>query len=318
MTVRPLPEEPQARREVKASRRADTSGRKRAGQDRPTRPIRLARPTPALRQTRRTRLARQAARNRQVGPTRLTRLRRHWWIEVLIVLAGYQIYEWTRGVAPNHPGMARRNGLAIWHAEQWLHLDPEPWLNHALEAVPPLAALAGYYYLALNFFVPIGLLIWLYLRRPADYGPLRWVLGVVTMSSLVCFWLLPVSPPRFVVTGMMDTVATSHLIGAAYQGEIAPHANLYAAMPSLHVAWAGWCAVVALRACRRAWVRAVFCAYPALTTVDILATSNHYLADALGGALLLGLACGTVALVALVRAPRSGTPPPDPVSIRKR
>lgn len=250
--------------------------------------------------------------------TRLARIRRHWWIEVLTVLVGYQIYQWTRGVAPHHPGEAKSNGLAIWHAEQWLHLDPEPWLNHTLETVRPLAVVAGYYYLALNFFVPIGLLIWLYRRRPVEYGPLRWMLGIMTMVSLVCFWLVPVSPPRFVVAGMTDTVATSHLIGAAYQGEIAPHANLYAAMPSLHVAWASWCALVALRACRRLWVRALFCAYPVVTTVDILATANHYLADAVGGAVVLGMAYGLVALAPRATAPRLAPVRRGPVSIRKR
>lgn len=315
MAVRPLPDEPQARREVKASRRTDKSGGQRAGGDRPTRPVRLVRSTSAAREAGQ---ARELGRHGRVGTARLARLRRHWWVEVLVVLAGYQIYEWTRGGAPNHPGAARRNGLVLWHAEQWLHLDPEPWLNHALERVPPLAALAGYYYLALNFFVPIGLLFWLYRRRPRDYGPLRWVLAVLTMSSLACFWLLPVAPPRFVVGGLVDTVATSHLIGAAYQGEIAPHANLYAAMPSLHVAWAGWCTVVVLRTCARLWVRALFCAYPVLTTLDILATANHYLLDAIGGALLLGAACGVVVLVVRWQAARSGTPPGVPVSIRKR
>lgn len=191
----------------------------------PHRPVRLVRPVRPIRSVQRGGPVQPGDSPRWGG------WRRRWWTEVLIVLVGYQIYEWTRGVAPAHPGEAHRNGLAIWRAEQWLHLSPEPWMNHALEAVRPLAVLAGYYYLSLNFFVPIGMLVWLYLRRPDDYGPLRWVLGTVTMISLACFWLLPVSPPRFVVGRLVDTVATSHLIGAAYQGEIAPHANLYAAMP---------------------------------------------------------------------------------------
>jgi len=233
---------------------------------------------------------------------------------VLVVLVGYQVYEWTRGAAPSHPGQADHNALTIWHAQQWLHTDPEPWMNHTLHSMPPLATLAGYYYLSLNIFIPLGVLVWLYRKRPDHYGPMRWILGLMTMASLFCFWLVPVSPPRFVVPGLIDTVATAHLIGSAYQNQIAPHANLYAAMPSLHVAWAGWCALVALRAFRRIWVRVLFCAYPVVTTLDILATANHFLADAVAGATLLGLTYGSVTLV---RTVRPSVPAHDPVSIRK-
>lgn len=248
---------------------------------------------------------------------RLPGYKRRWWIEVLVVLVGYQVYEWTQGVAPSHPGLAERNGTAIWRAEQWLHIAPERWLNHALTDVPALAAFAGYYYLALNFTVPIGLLIWLYVKRQQHYARLRWILTVITGIALLCFWLVPVSPPRFVVPGTIDTVVTSHLIGAAYQDEIAPHANLYAAMPSLHVAWAGWCTVAALIACRRTWVRALFCAYPFVTTLDILATANHYVLDAVAGAATLGLSWGIVALVPRLHG-RSRERMHDSVSIRKQ
>lgn len=303
MAAHPLPEEPSARRDAEAQGSGEPDGDRTEdtvsgpATSPPTRlPVRLSRRVSA----------------------RLFARRRRWWVEIVVVLIGYQVYQWTRGAAPAHQGEARHNGLAIWHAEQWMHLDPEPWLNNALESVHPFAVMAGYYYLSLNFFVPIGMLVWLYRRRPLYYGPLRWVLGVLTMISLVCFWLLPVAPPRFVVPGLVDTVATSHLIGAAYSDHVAPHANLYAAMPSLHVAWAGWCTIAALWACRRVWVRAVFSIYPAVTTVDILATANHYLLDAVGGAVLLGLAYGIVALVGLTRPLRHAPRPTDPVSIRKQ
>jgi hypothetical protein len=97
---------------------------------------------------------------------------------------------------------------------------------------------------------------------------------------------------------------------------VAPHANLYAAMPSLHIAWAGWCTVAALATCRRVWVRVVFCAYPVVTTLDILVTANHYVLDALAGAATLGASCGVVALASWMRA-RRRVWMPNPVSIRK-
>jgi hypothetical protein len=59
-------------------------------------------------------------------------------------------------------------------------------------------------------------------------------------------------------------------------------------MPSLHVAWAAWCAtaiVAATRGRRRhlAWL------YPAATTLVVLATANHFLADAAAGLAITAL-----------------------------
>src|SRR6266705_1894329 len=82
--------------------------------------------------------------------------------------------------------------------------------------------------------------------------------------------------------------------------------NLYAAMPSLHVAWAAWCAaalVAATRGRRRhlAWL------YPAATTVVVLATANHFLADAAAG-----LAVTALGLLAARAATRPGAAGPGP------
>jgi hypothetical protein len=60
-------------------------------------------------------------------------------------------------------------------------------------------------------------------------------------------------------------------------------------MPSLHIAWAIWCAVVVLRLARRRWVRWLGAIYPVATLFVILGTANHYLLDALGGAVVASL-----------------------------
>jgi hypothetical protein len=60
--------------------------------------------------------------------------------------------------------------------------------------------------------------------------------------------------------------------------------NQYAALPSLHVGWALWCALqvranTSSRVLRRwAWT------YPALIALVVMATANHYLLDAVAGA----------------------------------
>ena len=64
--------------------------------------------------------------------------------------------------------------------------------------------------------------------------------------------------------------------------------NLYAAMPSLHVAWAAWCAVAVITATRSRW-RHLAWLYPWATVLVVLASANHFLLDAAGGLAVLGL-----------------------------
>src|SRR5215472_1333092 len=68
--------------------------------------------------------------------------------------------------------------------------------------------------------------------------------------------------------------------------------NLYAAMPSLHVAWAAWCAVAIVTATRGRW-RHLAWFYPAATTVVVLASANHFVLDAAAG--LAVMAAGLLA-----------------------
>jgi hypothetical protein len=77
--------------------------------------------------------------------------------------------------------------------------------------------------------------------------------------------------------------------------------NQYAAMPSLHVAWATWCALAVRPVVRRRWVRMLFFAYPLVTLFAVVVTANHYWLDGLGGLVALGLGAAlTLGFEALV------------------
>jgi membrane-associated phospholipid phosphatase len=71
-------------------------------------------------------------------------------------------------------------------------------------------------------------------------------------------------------------------------GGIAQRSNQYAAMPSLHIGWASWCAFGIWPLARRKWVRAAVLLYPALTLFCIIVTGNHYWLDGIGGLIALG------------------------------
>src|SRR6266852_8299817 len=243
------------------------------------------------------------------GPVRDRRVSLAWprlpaAAEVAIVAAGYFGYALVRlAVRASRPAAAA-HAAGLWRAERWLHLDIEPSLSHLAAARPVLAETAGYYYGLAHFVVTPLVLAWLWLRRPAAFGPLRSALVLATTAANLVFWTWPVAPPRFAVPGMTDILARYRILGAG-----SPHGpdslvNLYAAMPSLHVAWAAWCAAALVAATRGRW-RHLAWLYPAATTFVVLATANHFLADAAAG-----LAITALGLLAARAATRPGAASP--------
>jgi hypothetical protein len=207
---------------------------------------------------------------------------------VAIVAAGYAGYALVRLAVRASRPVAIAHAAGLWRAERWLHLDIEPSVNHLAAARPVLAETAGYYYGLAHFIVTPLVLAWLWLRRPAAFGPLRSALVLATTGANVVFWTWPVAPPRFAVPGMADVLVRYRILGAG--GPHGPDSlvNLYAAMPSLHVAWAAWCAAAIVAATRGRW-RHLAWLYPAATTVVVLATANHFLADAAAGLAITAL-----------------------------
>ena len=80
--------------------------------------------------------------------------------------------------------------------------------------------------------------------------------------------------------------------------------NQYAAMPSLHFGWSGWCALVLITTLPRNWMKALAVLYPFATTFSIVVTANHYWLDAVGGAMALTIGYGLGVIVTNVLARR--------------
>jgi hypothetical protein len=208
--------------------------------------------------------------------------------EVAIMGAGYLAYALVRLAVQAGRHAAFVHAAELWQAERWLHLDVEPSLNHLVVASPALAEATGYYYGLLHFIVTPLVLGWLYLGRPPAFPRLRSALVLATGAANIVFWTWPVAPPRYSVPGMTDILVSHHVLGAADPHGPDRLVNLYAAMPSLHVAWATWCAVAVITATRSRW-RQLAWLYPWVTVLVVLASANHFLLDAAGGLAVLGL-----------------------------
>jgi hypothetical protein len=222
-------------------------------------------------------------------------------VEAATVGAGYAGYSLIRLALSAGHHAAFTHAVQVWRAERHLHLNFEPFLNHIAAAHPPVAEFIGYYYGLLHFIVTPLILLWLYLRRPAAFPRLRSALFLTTTAANIVFWTWPLAPPRFTVPGATDILAAQDILGAAHPHGATSLVNLYAAMPSLHVAWAAWCAAAVVCA-SRARCRHLAWLYPCATTFVVLASANHFVLDALGGLAVAGLGLLTASWP--VRRPR--------------
>ncbi len=211
-------------------------------------------------------------------------------IELLLISIGYLAYEATRIAVKSNADEAMDNAAQLWRFERVIHVDPEHVLNRALTGVSWLSQFAGYYYATLHFIVTPTVLMWLYWRHADRYRWLRRTLFATTLPSLLIFWAVPLAPPRFAVGDITDTLAEWHILGGLAPRGSEPVANLYAAMPSLHCAWAMWCALSVWFVFREKRPILAYAAwlYPVATSLDVMATGNHYLLDIAGGGVMLG------------------------------
>ena len=171
--------------------------------------------------------------------------RSRWWLEALTIVWLCWVYDAITNLAPLRLHVALGHARGILGVEQALSIDPERTLDRWLAGHHTLGLLLSDYYDNAHFVVTLGLLGWLWWRRADIYRPLRNTLVLVNVIAFVVFWRFPVAPPRM-LHGFVDVVSSTHAIGSWHTGALASQANQLAAMPSLHIAWAVWCTLVAL------------------------------------------------------------------------
>jgi hypothetical protein len=219
-----------------------------------------------------------------------------WQLELLLLAFLYLAYDGSRLLVGSGTDEAVKDARSLFHLEQWLHLDPEHWLNTTFSSHAWLGVPADFSYATLHYLVTPAVLIWLWQRHREAYRRARTWLGITTVMALAGFVLFPAAPPRLLPSsyGFTDVMAQHASIGWWSGAASAPKGlgsvtNEFAAMPSLHVGWALWCGLILFRYSRDRTVRTLGVLYPVMITLVVLGTGNHYLFDCLAGAALLGV-----------------------------
>jgi len=232
-----------------------------------------------------------------------------WWHEVLLVAVGYAIYTLIRNHVPSHDTAAVTNAHRVVRLEKTLGIFHEHGVNTWLYHHHAIGVVANYWYAVMHFLVTIIVAVWVLWKHPRHARPLRIAWYSTNLFALIGFAFFPLVPPRLLPHGgFYDTVVLFGTWGSWGKHGIDAASNQYAAMPSMHIGWSTWCAIVIAVLAKRWWVKAIGIAYPIVTFFVIIGTANHYIMDAIGGLVSLALGFGVQRLIT-----RAGPFAPEPL-----
>jgi hypothetical protein len=238
-----------------------------------------------------------------------------WAREVGLIVGFYLLYSLVRnrfGSASVAAADAYANAVRVIDLERAFGIFNEADVQSWFLGAPGFLRAVNIYYGTLHFIVPIGVLAFLALRHPAAYRFWRTTILATTAVALVGFALMPLMPPRLLCECpygagtvaaadgqpvFVDTLAEFGGLWSFDSSTVQAVSNQYAAMPSLHVGWALWCALAMLPFLRRWWAKALAVAYPGATTLAVVITGNHFWLDAVGGVAVVAVGYGIAVVI---------------------
>ena len=238
----------------------------------------------------------------------------HWWVEILLVLGFYAVYSTIRNLFGSESvsvADALANAERIIDLERSMGLYRELGIQQAFLDHRWFIQFWNLFYGTFHFAVTVFALVWVYRCFPHLYARHRSNFLCATGLALIGFALFPLMPPRLLsdcgafgacLAGMYPYVDTVTDVGGLWSfdsGTMQRVSNQYAAMPSLHFAWATWCALVIWPTVRTRAVKVLAAAYPVATLFAVIVTGNHFWLDAAGG--LVALGAGSLLAGVLVR-----------------
>ena len=265
--------------------------------------------SPVTASTRSTRTVKQRDRAAGIRP------RLHPGVREVFLLAALWIgYSASRMLADHDLGGARGRATDVLDVERLLHLDLEAGLNSALSAVPSIAVPMSFWYASLHYLVTPAVLVFIFWKHRSDYRRARNGLVIGSAIGLAAYVLIPTAPPRLMGGGYVDTLAQYASYGwwsghASAPAGLGGLTNELAATPSLHVGWTVWVAWAMWRYVKRTG-HVLSVLYVAGTTLVVVATGNHWLLDAVMGALVvaIGIMIASRLAVDSSPAPAESTP----------
>jgi hypothetical protein len=238
---------------------------------------------------------------------RVWRLSGRWlpngWLDAIRQLAlfagAYYVYRIVRGFVDGQAGLAFENARTLVDFERSLGLFFEPAMQSWARGEEWLLWCANWMYVNSHFVVTTTFLIWLYIARNFAYYYVRNMFMVAMGLALAGYLAYPTAPPRFLPEwGFTDSVAA--FVGEGAENSANVLYNPFAAVPSMHVAFALMIAVPAVMLVRNRLLKALWAVYPLVVTFVVMVTANHFWMDAVLGA-MVAVAAASAASYAFAR-----------------
>lgn len=212
-------------------------------------------------------------------------------LEIIIIGGLYAVYTLVRNVTEASTEVAYKHAQEIMDIEDALNINVEKsvhqfFLNHEWVLIA-----ANYFYGSLHFIMTLFALFYVFFKDAKRYSVVRNTIVWTTLIALVGFVTYPLMPPRLLPSsfGFVDTLAKYPTFWSFNSDEFATISNQFAAMPSVHIAWATWCVFALYPYAKKLYIKIPLCLYPVTTLFVIVVTSNHFVLDAVGGWFVLGL-----------------------------
>ncbi len=213
-------------------------------------------------------------------------------VQLLVVVVAYKLYQNTRGMVDHQIGASVAFANADWivSVERALHLDVEHAVQGFADRVPGLLDGASLFYLNAHFFITFGAMIYIYIVHNRAFGFVRNMFIIAWTLALIGYIGMPTAPPRLVpgldifdgVARMTGVDPTDHSTSKLY--------NPYAAVPSMHIGFALMVGIPLSKLATHRAVKIFWAVYPAIVLFVIMATGNHFLLDAVFGAVAVAIA----------------------------
>jgi len=215
--------------------------------------------------------------------------------QIGILVAVDLAYTFVRGIVDSEKGLAMAHGVQVMDFEKSIGTFFEPSLQEFFLPAQWVIDFANQIYLNAQFSVALGFLLWLYLFRNESYYFVRNMFVTAMGLALVGYTLYPTAPPRmFPELGFVDTLNAYSDVG--HDSSLAKiFINPYAAVPSMHCAFAMMIGGSGFLVCRNWIAKSLWLCWPLLVSWVTVVTANHYWIDAVLG----WMVALTAALVAL-------------------
>jgi hypothetical protein len=204
-------------------------------------------------------------------------------------IGAYYAYRLVRGFMDGQTAVAFDHARGIVGLERNLGLFFEPGLQHwVANHMSWLIDVTSWCYVNAHLIGTTAFMLWLYFARRESFPFVRNMFMIAMGLALVGYMVFPTAPPRYLPEwGFTDTV--SNFVGTHTANTASVLYNPYAAIPSMHIAFALLIGIPGARLTRTRWLRPLWYFYPLFMTLVVIVTANHFWVDAALGVLVAAM-----------------------------